>query len=53
MKNSCKCGWNHTMMCSHIQFGKYTCQIIRSMYDIKVVNGELIYVLKNALKKNL
>ena len=45
-KDCCACGWKPTFCTSHIQFGKYICVFIRSQYDLKVVNNELIYVLK-------
>lgn len=42
----CSCGWRPTFCSTHIQYGKFICVYIRSMYDVKVVNNELIYILK-------
>ena len=43
---ACKCGWMPTFSCSHIQYGKYRCQFIRSKYNLKITNNELEYILK-------
>lgn len=43
---TCKCGWNPEFTTSHIQYGKYICHYIRVLYEVKIENGEMIYVLK-------